>query len=171
MGDIITELEDSYYHTLDNHKFRLERNSYFMLLAELTALRGTCNRLQVGCVLVDQETNRIISVGYNSSIKGTPHCSEVGCLLEDGHCKRCPHAEVAAIANLQRRYDAIVCYVTHQPCVDCFKLLASVNTKAIVYINEYTSESRDKLTNRTGIRLLKIHPRYFEDKVEILKKL
>ena len=53
----------------------LSRPNYFMKMAELTALRGTCNRLQVGCVLVNAENNRIAAVGYNSSHKGTPHCN------------------------------------------------------------------------------------------------
>ena len=48
-------------------------NEYFIELTENVATRGTCDRAYVGCVLVNSE-NRIVSTGYNGSIKGNPHC-------------------------------------------------------------------------------------------------
>ena len=44
-------------------KDRLTWNEYFMRLAETVAMRGTCDRAYVGCVIVNGE-NRIVSVSY-----------------------------------------------------------------------------------------------------------
>ena len=39
----------------------------------------------------------ILSTGYNGSIRGMPHCDEVGHLMENGHCVATVHAEANAI--------------------------------------------------------------------------
>jgi len=124
---------------------RLSRPDYYMKVAELTALRGTCNKLQVGCVLVDDETHRIVAVGYNSSHKGQPHCIDDGCLIVNNHCIRTLHAEQAAVLNLERKYNKLICYTTHNPCINCFKVLAGANTKTIWYLNNYKDNERDVL--------------------------
>ena len=61
--------------------------------------RSTCPRAQVGAVIVDPTVNRILATGYNGALSGESHCSEIGCLVEDGHCQRAIHAEVNAIAQ------------------------------------------------------------------------
>jgi dCMP deaminase len=125
---------------------RLNRESYFMHLARLTAKRSTCNRAQVGCVLVDTDSNRIAAVGYNSAHKGNVHCEDKGCLIEDGHCIRCPHAEIAALSNLERKYNNLTCYLTHQPCLNCFKALVSFGVTTIYYDSEYVDDARNMLS-------------------------
>lgn len=64
--------------------------------AEIESRQGTCLRARVGCVI--EKDGRIISTGYNGSPPGEPHCVDVGCLVEDGHCIRTTHAEANAIA-------------------------------------------------------------------------
>lgn len=123
----------------------LDRDEYYMEVAKLTAKRGTCNRLQVGCVLVDANTKRIASVGYNSSHSKTPHCSTHGCMLIEDHCIRTLHAEQAACANLEKKYDNLVAYVTDNPCVNCYKLLAAFGVKKIYYLRDYTDISRERI--------------------------
>lgn len=138
---------------------RLERKEYFMLLAKLTSMRGTCKKLQVGCVLVDAETNRIASVGYNSSHKGNVHCIDVGCLIVDEHCVRCPHAEIAAITNLTQRYEKLHAYVTHKPCGDCFKALVAAGVTDIYYDKDYKDTRREALSEE--LKSVSFHPIYF----------
>ena len=77
-------------------KDRLSWEEYFMKLAKTVARRGTCDRAYVGCVLVNEE-NRIVSTGYTGSIKGNPHCDEVGHPMGDGHCIATIPAEMNAI--------------------------------------------------------------------------
>ena len=82
-----------------NHK-RKNWNEYFMDIAELIATRATCDRKHVGAVIV--KGRRILATGYNGSVSGGDHCTEVGHLMVDGHCLRTVHAEVNAILNGNR---------------------------------------------------------------------
>src|SRR5712664_4875278 len=70
-------------------------NDYFMGIAHQAATRSTCPRKHVGAVIVRDRT--VLSTGYNGSIRGLPHCDEIGCVIEDGHCITTVHAEANAI--------------------------------------------------------------------------
>src|SRR5262249_46144674 len=63
---------------------RASWDEYFMSIAQVVATRSTCPRKYVGSAIVKNRT--ILSTGYNGSIRGMPHCSEVGHMMEDGHC-------------------------------------------------------------------------------------
>ncbi|NIR82527.1 MAG: deaminase, partial [Gammaproteobacteria bacterium] len=76
-----------------------------------------CPRKHVGAVIVRDKT--ILSTGYNGSIRGLPHCDEVGHMMEDGHCVRTIHAEINAIIQAAKngtRIDGASIYVTASPC-------------------------------------------------------
>lgn len=79
---------------------RLSWDGYFLNIAKEVAKRSTCPRASVGAVIV--KDNRILSTGYNGAPSGKPHCTEVGCLIEDGHCQRAVHAETNAVAQAAR---------------------------------------------------------------------
>jgi dCMP deaminase len=135
---------------------RISREELFMGIATLASQRATCIRLKVGCVLVDDK-NRIAAIGYNSSASKTQHCDDVGCLMHDNHCIRCAHGEVAAVSNLQRKYDSLTCYITHPPCINCYKLLITFNVKKIFYLNKYIKdEARDKLMMEVQVPMIQI---------------
>jgi len=125
---------------------RLTRIEYFMKMAEIVKERGTCGKLKVGCVLTTED-NRVVSVGYNSAPSGSPHCEDVGCLLSEehnaNHCIRTIHSEAGAVANLPKRYKTLICYVTHNPCINCYKILIAANVKKIYYKLDYISRDRD----------------------------
>jgi dCMP deaminase len=142
---------------------RIDRFSYFVELAILSAQRGTCKRLRVGCVLVDDFTNRVVSIGYNSSFHSTPHCIDDDCLMLDEHCIRTLHAEQAAIMNLEHKYEKLKCFTTHQPCINCFKLLAAGNVKFIYYINPYIDEGRDLLNNEINLTMLQVESKELQN--------
>ncbi|MBP1621531.1 MAG: dCMP deaminase, partial [Acidobacteria bacterium] len=74
---------------------RVSWDRYFMNLAVQAATRSTCPRKEVGAVIVRDKG--ILATGYNGSLRGLPHCTEVGCLIENGHCVRTVHAEANAI--------------------------------------------------------------------------
>ena len=83
---------------------RASWDEYFMNIARVVSTRSTCDRKHVGAVIVRDKT--ILSTGYNGSIRGLPHCDEVGHLMEDGHCVRTIHAEANAICRPPRTASA-----------------------------------------------------------------
>jgi len=135
---------------------RLNRSEYFLGIADLAAKRGTCPRLQVGCVLASK--NRVKATGYNGSFKGSPHCEDAGCILEAEHCVRTLHAEVNAVLSLERRYNQLTAYITHQPCINCYRILAGANITAIYYANEYGdfSAAYHLLIKEMGVQLIHV---------------
>lgn len=72
-------------------------DDYFLNIAREVSKRSTCLRASVGAVIA--KDNRILSTGYNGAPPGEPHCSEVGCLIENNHCERTIHAETNAVAQ------------------------------------------------------------------------
>src|SRR2546423_10035491 len=63
---------------------RADWNAYFMGIAQQAATRSTCPRKHVGAVIVRDRA--VLSTGYNGSLRGMPHCEEVGCVMEGGPC-------------------------------------------------------------------------------------
>jgi dCMP deaminase len=109
-------------------------DQYFMDIAKQVATRATCDRKHVGAVLVRDRT--ILSTGYNGSIRGLPHCDEVGHMMENGHCVATVHAEANAILQAAKngvRIDGATLYTTASPCWPCFKLVANSGCLRIVY--------------------------------------
>ena len=117
---------------LDNKK--LDWDEYFISTALLISSRSSCNRLKVGCVIVKE--NRIISSGYNGHLPGEEHIS----IVVDNHEQATVHAECNAIADCANRgvscKDATI-YITHHPCINCFKIIAAAGIKKIKYLNDY----------------------------------
>ena len=117
-------------------------DEYFLEIAEVVATRATCERLKVGCVLV--QNKNIISTGYNGSIHGHPHCIDegVGCLLNDeGRCIRTIHAEENAVLHANREdLQGATAYVTHLCCEKCSKTLAQAGIARIVYRHHYENK-------------------------------
>ena len=134
------------------------RNSwdeYFMNIAREVATRATCDRKHVGALLVRDRT--ILSTGYNGSIRGLPHCEDVGCVMEDGHCVTTVHAEANAILQAAKNgvsLDGGELYTTASPCWNCFKLIANAGMKRIVYGEFYRDERIFEVAKTIGIELL-----------------
>ena len=120
---------------------RIAWEKYFMLQAIMLAARSTCTRLHVGAVVV--KDGRIIASGYNGSVSGTPHCTEVGDLVVDGHCIRAVHAEQNALMQLAKMgisADGAQVFVTDFPFVHCTKLLLQAGIKKINYLRNYHND-------------------------------
>lgn len=132
---------------------------YFMSIALMIAKRSTCDRAYVGCLLVNKD-NRIVSSGYNGSIKGNPHCSQIGHTMRDGHCIATIHAEMNALLYCAKegiKVDGCVCYVTHFPCLNCTKALIQAGICKIYYVNAYrVDEYALELLDRNHIEHIKL---------------
>jgi dCMP deaminase len=136
---------------------RMDWNQYFMNIAREVASRSTCDRKHVGAVIVRDKT--ILSTGYNGSIKGMPHCDEVGHMIEDGHCVATIHAEANAVIQAAKngvRIDGGEIYVTASPCWNCFKMLANAGIKAVYYGEFYRDERIFSVARKLRILLSRI---------------
>ena len=138
-------------------KIRVSWEKYFMNIAQEVSTRSTCDRKHVGAVIVRKKT--ILSTGYNGSIKGLSHCSDVGCEMIDGHCVRTTHAEANAIVQAAKngvRIDNAEIFVTASPCYNCFKLIANAGIKRIYYNEFYRDERIIEHAKNAGIELMNI---------------
>ena len=132
-------------------------DEYFMRVAEAVSTRSTCDRNHVGAVLVVDKT--IVATGYNGSIKGLPHCDDVGHLMIDSHCLRTVHAEMNALAQAAMNGNATkgaTLYVTSSPCWSCFKVLANAGIKRMVFGNFYRDERIFQAAEAAGITLSQV---------------
>lgn len=135
--DIILELSE----LVSAWDTRPSWDEYFMATAILIASRSTCQRLNVGCVIVSsgEHKNRIIAAGYNGFLAGAPHNS----CVRDNHELATVHAEQNAIADAARRGVSVsmaTAYITHFPCVHCAKILAASGIKVIKYKFDYNND-------------------------------
>jgi dCMP deaminase len=128
-----------------------------MEIARQVASRATCDRKHVGALLVRDRI--ILSTGYNGSIRGMPHCDEVGHLMENGHCVATVHAEANAVLQAARtgvRIEASALYTTASPCWPCFKLVANAGIVRIVYGEFYRDPRIFEVAARLHIELVSL---------------
>ncbi|MGC9985416.1 MAG: dCMP deaminase family protein [Polyangia bacterium] len=130
-------------------------DEYFMNIARVVSSRSTCPRKSVGAVIVRDKT--ILSTGYNGSIRGMPHCTEVGHMMENGHCVATIHAESNAILQAARngvRIEGGTIYVTASPCWNCFKEIANSGIRRVVYGEFYRDDRIFSVAATLKIELL-----------------
>lgn len=126
-----------------------------MNIAREVATRSTCSRKHVGAVIARDKV--ILSTGYNGSIRGLPHCDEVGHMMEDGHCVRTIHAENNAIIQAAIhgiRIEGASIYVTASPCWSCFKMIANAGIQKIVFGEFYRDERIFDVSRELSIELI-----------------
>jgi dCMP deaminase len=141
-------------------------DQYFLTITRQVAERSTCLRARVGAVIVRDKN--ILATGYNGSPAGLPHCLDVGCLIYrsttpagevEENCFRCIHAEINAIAQAAKNgasiRDADI-YITHTPCIHCFKVLINTGIKRIFYEKPYKSHTIEELLRYTDVTLQQI---------------
>jgi dCMP deaminase len=125
-----------------------------MNAAEVYANLSTAKRLQVGCVVV--KDNTIIGIGYNGMPSGWDN------VCEDENNKTRPevlHAETNAIAKIARSTNSsedATLFVTHAPCLDCAKIIHQAGIKEVFYRNTYRSEDGIKFLLRCNINVEKV---------------
>ena len=125
-----------------------------MKAAEVYSQLSSAKRLQVGCVVV--KDNTIIGIGYNGMPSGwTNDCEEVVNVDPSdprydynnftNELKTKPevlHAETNAIAKIARSTNSsegAALFVTHAPCLDCAKIIHQAGINSVYYRNTYRS--------------------------------
>jgi dCMP deaminase len=145
---------------------RLSWDQYFLMITRQVAERSTCTRAKVGAVIVRDKS--ILATGYNGSPAGMPHCTEVGCLIYESktptgdvelNCFRTIHAEINAIAQAAKNgasiRDADV-YITHTPCIHCFKVLINTGVHRVCYEKPYKLHTLEELRRYSGVELVEV---------------
>ena len=124
---------------------------------------STATRLQVGCVIV--KDNRIISIGYNGMPSNWTNECETKEIWKDGKQLTQPmlvtkpevlHAETNAIAKLARCSESgegSTAFVTHQPCMDCAKLLYQSGITEVYYVHKYRLTDGVDFLEKCGIKV------------------
>ena len=145
---------------------RLSWDQYFLMITRQVAERSTCNRAKVGA-LIARDKN-ILATGYNGSPAGLPHCTEVGCLVYESktpsgeietNCFRTIHAEINAIAQAAKNgatiRDADI-YITHTPCIHCFKVLINTGIRRVLYEKPYKLHTLEELRRYSQVELVQV---------------
>jgi len=122
---------------------RISRDMMYLRMAEILALRGTCFRRQVGCILVDVD-GFILSTGYNGVAAGRPHCNQ-GHECKGAHAPsgqnldecQAIHAEQNAVLRLPDPRRVYTAYCTVSPCISCVKLLLGTSCERVVFRENY----------------------------------
>jgi dCMP deaminase len=135
-------------------------DEYFMTIARQVSERSTCLRRRCGAVIV--KDRRMLATGYNGTPRGLRHCAEIGCLREQrgiasgAHHELCRgiHAEQNAIIQAALHGVAIegsTIYTTHQPCVQCAKMLINAGVSEIVYAESYPDPLSEEMLTEAGV--------------------
>lgn len=125
-------------------KKRPSWDKYFMDIAELVSTRATCRDRKFGVIIIDNDSKKILSTGYNGSPSKLAHCNDSGCKEINNHCVRTIHAEQNAIIQLAKfggsyninKEKNIFIYISgRRPCLLCIKTLISYGVKKIIFKN------------------------------------
>ena len=134
-----------------------------MSAAEVYAKLSSARRLQVGCVIV--KDNTIISIGYNGMPSGWDNNCEYD-MYDDAEqwvgLKTKPevlHAETNAIAKLAKSTQSglgATMFITHAPCLECAKLIYQSGINNVLYRNSYRSDDGIKFLEKASVEVEKI---------------
>jgi len=134
-----------------------------MKAAQVYAELSTAVRLQVGCVIV--KDNTIIGIGYNGMPSGWDNvCEEIkhtdftGTVLMKSK-PEVLHAETNAIAKVSRSNnstDSADLFVTHAPCLECAKLIYQSGIKSVFYRDTYRSEDGIQFLQKCNVEVKQI---------------
>lgn len=138
---------------------RIDKNNYYLDIAEAALERSTCIRRKWGCVIVKDD--EIISTGYNGAPRGRKNCSDIGtCIREELNIPRgeryelcrSVHAEQNAIISASRKdmigatlYEVGVDAKTHEyvenamPCAMCKRFIINSGITKMIF-----RDSKDK---------------------------
>jgi len=147
-------------HTRPTH------DEYFMEIANVVAKRSTCLRIHVGAVIV--KDGQILSTGYNGAPHGFEHCLDIGCIREKENVAhgtrhelcRAVHAEQNAIIQAALHGVSVqgsTMYVTHQPCLNCAKMIINAGIVRVVYGGDYPDPQACAFLSEAGVALVRFN--------------
>lgn len=149
----------------------LSWEEYFMTLAIVASLKSKDQSTQVGAVIVDNHSRKVVSAGYN----GFPRHMDDAKVPQTRPEKYLyvVHAELNAILHAERSLDNCTLYVSVFPCSECMKAVIQSGIKTVIYLNELSGDNWEKSKEATLklAELAGIEIRHFEGKNEIIDYL
>lgn len=133
-----------------------------MKTADVYSKLSSAKRLQVGCVIV--KNNTIIGIGYNGMPSGWSNTCEHEHLHEDGGTSLITkdevlHAETNAIAKVARSTNSTEgsdMFCTHAPCLGCAKLIYQAGIKSFYFRDHYRSTEGLDFLNECEIEVYNV---------------
>ena len=119
----------------------------FMDLALRLSGQSKDSKLKVGCVITDENLERILGLGWNGGAKGQSDQRESD---EPGQSNLI-HAEVNALIKTDYSIPNKVVFLTHAPCRVCAKVLVNAKISKLYYKNMYRDESALAILKDAGI--------------------
>lgn len=92
---------------------RMDKDQYYLKIAEAVAVRSTCLRRKYGAVIVNNDV--IVATGYNGAPRGEPNCCDVGrCYCRENPTPLSPHAaghgdQYGSCVAVHAEQNAIIC--------------------------------------------------------------
>ena len=129
---------------------RPSKDQTLMDVAHVMAKRGTCSRLQVGCVIA--KDTRVVSSAWNGTLPGQEHCTHTP---GDGSCQAASHAEENAILYAARAGVSTLSatlYCTHSPCLRCARMIVQAGIQRVFWGNWYGGTDGADLLNDAGVQ-------------------
>ena len=153
----------------------------FMDVAERFSKLSSAKRLQVGAIIVKDD--RIISIGYNGMPSGWDNNCEFTIFVtkdeaqgydmpaqgytetERGNWTRLKtrpevlHAESNALAKLARSSESgegATMFITHQPCLDCEKLIYQSGISTVYFKEPYRLNSGLDFLQKSNVEVYKV---------------
>ena len=128
---------------------RPTKHEMFLTVAGVVSLRGTCRRLQVGCIITNEDGTQIVSMGYNGNARGLNN----RCDTEIAGLCGCIHAEENALIKAPYDKGPLTMYTTHSPCIQCAKRILNSRITKVFYTTAYRDLSGIHLLSSQGVHV------------------
>lgn len=116
----------------------------FLLLAHNVSQWSKDPSTQVGCVIVQPETNRVLSLGYNGFPRGV-HDTPERLNDRDLKYKMILHAERNALLSAERSVQGATLYTwPFAPCRSCAAMIIQAGIKRVVTVPGMTEAQRER---------------------------
>jgi dCMP deaminase len=133
-----------------------------MKAAENYSKLSSAKRLQVGCVIVKDDT--IIGIGYNGMPSGWDNnCEDTIQHSDDTTTTKTKpevlHAETNAVAKVARSTnstDGADIFITHAPCIECAKLIHQSGIKRLFYRDTYKNDDGLNFLNQCNVEVNRV---------------
>lgn len=144
---------------------RLNWNSYFMAIAQLSALRSNDPSSKIGACIVNSD-NQILGIGYNGFPRGVSEKSfswnREGEWIDTKYPFVC-HAELNAISNTSNKFDlkGSTIYTSLFPCNECAKMIIQFGIKHVVYLEDKYADKDEYTASKMLLKEAQVHTEKF----------